>query len=668
MKKEQRLSLMIWCLICVFVIFVLLPGLVIDRNRSWEDQRPPAAALAEWEVGFGPEMPAPDGWTVLDMETRASLSGYQGTVWLQHELPELNWGSPYLYFSWLNRFEAFIEDESLYRYNMEEPFSYSNAMKLLHPIQISLQSAGKPLLIRAEWEGASLFSNDLVLIGEPDQVMLKVFRAELSLIMVAILAVVAGVVGFVFFVRRKEALYGWFALFCLSMGLTLLFSCQSLQWVFDMQNIYYWHGLIPPAAIWAGTGFYSSVLNISHWPLVRRVHYFMIFYISLLVITAVLFPHLFFSYVFLSYTIASFAGFVIGAVALVFYLRHAKRGEDSRWLDMEQERRWLFRGFWTFSICMTVSLMLSLFPNFLVNLLTAHKYVYKVLEALIANSVLLFIICMVMVMIARVRRVHLEAERNAAELLVKNKELEQFHYNLERLVEQRTSELENANRVLAVTLREKAETLAEMSVLEERNRISYEMHDVVGHTLTAAIVQLEATKKLASREGEVPLEKLDLLSELVRKGLNDIRKAVRLMTSDEEQPLPLTAALQELIQYTEDTMEIKVESDISLPPGFSLGRVVEGVLYHALQEGLTNGIRHGRSSRFHFTLHKEGEMLLFKLVNDGEPFDSESPGFGLTSMMDRVELLGGKVSVHPYKAADGSPVGCKLSIAIPLSR
>ena len=43
------------------------------------------------------------------------------------------------------------------------------------------------------------------------------------------------------------------------------------------------------------------------------------------------------------------------------------------------------------------------------------------------------------------------------------------------------------------------------------DRIAYEMHDVVGHTLTAAIVQLEATRKLAHIEGSVRLEKLELL-------------------------------------------------------------------------------------------------------------------------------------------------------------
>ncbi|XID92905.1 sensor histidine kinase [Paenibacillaceae bacterium WGS1546] len=268
--------------------------------------------------------------------------------------------------------------------------------------------------------------------------------------------------------------------------------------------------------------------------------------------------------------------------------------------------------------------------------------------------------------VMRVRQVRREAERNAAELRIKRMELERFQRNVERMVELRTAELEKANRSLAFTLREKAETLAEMSVLEERSRIAHEIHDVVGHTLTAAIVQLEATKTLAEQQNRVPWDKLELLSGLVRKGLDDIRRAVKLMKSDEAQSLTLEAALRELIQYTEDTMEIEIEADIALPPKPELGRLTEQVLYHALQEGLTNGIRHGKCGRARFTLRSSGKTLRFRLVSDGEPYGSAVPGFGLSSMIERVKLLGGEVAIRSSADAGGRPVGCELSIDLPL--
>lgn len=274
--------------------------------------------------------------------------------------------------------------------------------------------------------------------------------------------------------------------------------------------------------------------------------------------------------------------------------------------------------------------------------------------------------CLATTIVIRVRQVRREAERNAAELRIKRMELERFQRNVERMVEMRTAELEKANRSLAFTLREKAETLAEMSVLEERSRIAHEIHDVVGHTLTAAIVQLEATKTLAEHQNRVPWDKLELLSGLVRKGLDDIRRAVKLMKSDEAQSLSLEDALRELIQYTEDTMEIEIEADIALPPNSELGRLTEQVLYHALQEGLTNGIRHGRCACARFELRFSGKTLRFRLVSDGEPYGSAVPGFGLSSMIERVKLLGGEVAIRSSADASGRPVGCELSIDLPL--
>ncbi len=256
---------------------------------------------------------------------------------------------------------------------------------------------------------------------------------------------------------------------------------------------------------------------------------------------------------------------------------------------------------------------------------------------------LLFVSCsLVGILAIRLHQVRQEAGRIAAELRVKNEEMTRLQRNAERL--------------------------AELSVQEERGRIAHEIHDVVGHTLTAAIVQLEVTKKIAEQQGCVPPEKLELLNGLVRKGLDDIRRAVKLMRSDEAtKSQTLEEALRELIQSTEETMEIAIETDISLSPRPELGRLTEQALYHALQEGLTNGIRHGKCARASFSLRASNGMLKFLLVSDGEPFGSAAPGFGLSSMIKRVKLLGGGVSIRSSVDADGKPFGCELEIEMPLA-
>lgn len=665
--RMRRNSLLLWCGICLFVVCTFLPMAMFSTTSQLDQEREELTGLVKhWEIAFGADKPEDAQWLPLNNETKALLDGYEGTIWMKRPMSDLYWSNPYLTFSLMKRFEVFLGDEKIYSFNMDNQLRHINPMRMMHPVQIDSDFAGKPILIHAIWEGDPLFGEDLVLMGELDQLLYILILSELAFIIYGLLIITVGIIGLVMFIRRRELIFGWFTLFCIAMGCMLLHVCRSLQWFADMKDIYFWGMLCTPLGIWACMGFYMNALNVGRRLYVRIAHYAIGLYTAFAVFAAISQPQLFRQMTEVGNAVIAIVVFITVSYALAHhaYQRRGMKSKD----EMGQEWQWLLRGCWTFGIgALTSVIVYSFFPTMFTELLYSNRYAFRVIEGLLPNVLFLFIICMVMVTVGRVQRIYLVSESNAAELLIKNKELEQFHRNLEQLVEQRTSELERANRTLAVTMREKAETLAEISVLEERNRIAYEMHDVVGHTLTAAIVQLEATRRLAAREGSVPLDKLELLDELVRKGLDDIRRAVRMMKTDEGQQLTLEESLRELIQYAEDTMEIKVESEIVLPRELSLGKVTEGVLYHALQEGLTNGIRHGGSSSFCFNLKCEDSELRFLLVSDGEPFEGAVPGFGLSSMMERVELLGGSVSLSPSFMDDGSPVGCQLAIVIPLS-
>lgn len=671
--KGERLSFLAWCAVCATVIFTFLPVLLLDPDGVLDDDRDPLRVLAyHWQVGFGKERPEAHEWRTFDAAARADMNGYVGTFWMQRSLPDMNLRSPYLAFLNMNRFEATLDGEPLYRFNMDRRYAYVNPTRWMHLVPIDPQAGGQTLQIRMEWNGSALFGHDIVLVGELDQILHTSIHRELGFLICSFLMIVSGLIGSVLYARRRERVFGWFSLFCLSAGAAVLFACLTLQWfIRDVQGVYYWKELLTPISVWAGVGFYASALGIERRRLVRCAHYAMASYMLAAVFAAVARPDFFTVTVANVNAMVALAGFAFIAYALLRYRKGAAPTKADAAAASEvapdSVRRWLLRGYGIFTLCSGINTAAYLAPAPLTALLATNQYGYRVIEGLAPNGLLLFMIGMTMVMVSRVRVIHRGAERNAAELLVKNKELEQFHRNLEALVDTRTAELEQANRNLALTLREKAETLAEISVLEERNRIAYEMHDVVGHTLTAAIVQIEATKRLAERQGAVAAEKLDLLDGLVRKGLEDIRQAVRMMSADvESAPPSLETSLRELMQYTEDTMEISIEAEISLPPDLALGRLTEQVLYYALQEGLTNSIRHGKCTFARFTLRIEGDSLRFVLISDGEPFGSAAPGFGLSSMRERVELLGGEVTIRSSVDEDNRPRGCELCIALPL--
>lgn len=231
------------------------------------------------------------------------------------------------------------------------------------------------------------------------------------------------------------------------------------------------------------------------------------------------------------------------------------------------------------------------------------------------------------------------------------KKMQELNDQLEEKVKERTEYLEQSQK-------EKAAALLEKSILEERNRIAREIHDVVGHTLTSSLVQIEASKRLFQRDAKLALEKIDVVQQLIRKGLDDIRRSVRMLKSEDT-----FYFIEEVEQLIEDTMSfanVNIEAyiDPNLP---NLPFSIEKVLYHALQEGLTNGIKHGKSQSFLFSIRHEKDHILFALKDDGTGCDSLKFGFGLNSMKERVEEINGQLTVDSSVGQ-----GTLITIHIPL--
>jgi signal transduction histidine kinase len=225
-----------------------------------------------------------------------------------------------------------------------------------------------------------------------------------------------------------------------------------------------------------------------------------------------------------------------------------------------------------------------------------------------------------------------------------NRQLETFNRSLEEMVSRRTTELQDTHLRLTESLRDSAEAMAAALVMEERQRIAYTIHDTVGHTLTATIVQMEAAKRLMDKDAELAKSKFEASQQLVRKGLDEIRGSVRLLQEDPAD-YDLAGAMQSLIAETSAATGVIIDKHIGALPG-DMTILQKRVLYHALQEGLTNGIRHGKCDRFSFLLAAEGHALTFRLSNNGAPYSQAEFGFGLRAMEDRVKQLDGSLRIE----------------------
>lgn len=196
----------------------------------------------------------------------------------------------------------------------------------------------------------------------------------------------------------------------------------------------------------------------------------------------------------------------------------------------------------------------------------------------------------------------------------------------------------------------------EVSVYEERNRIAHDIHDIVGHTLTSTLLQIEAGKRLLHKDLESASTRLKEAQDLVRHSLNEIRGSVHMLKEDKYADLALT--LNQLIRDAERNMGVVIHSAIHDLPELTTAQ--KKMIYHALQEGLTNGIRHGRSQEFRFSLELVGSFLQFRLEDRGVGADTISVGFGLKAMRERAEQLGGSLSIESWPDQ-----GCLLKIELP---
>ncbi|MDF2670600.1 MAG: sensor histidine kinase [Paenibacillus sp.] len=614
-----------------------------------------------WLVHWGETYDANTEWKPFTRATRAEMENYSGKAWLRLTIPDnLPARDPYLVLIGFKQFEATIDGKLAYSFNMDGNAKHIHPIMNIHPIQLTMEDSGKLLEIQMQWIPVN-FKTTWNIMGTRYDMLWNALKSDWSVIVYVTLFLSAGLASAVLFLRRKqELLYMWFSLLATCAGFGVLYKMFLIQWLVGADFIYYWKDMLLPFGIYTFVGFYGEALRLSRHLVFRLMKGVLLGYTCISAWAGWFHPDLYWKLL-VDYLPYSFAA-VFVVVSIYVFVQH--------WKKRDRETLWLLIGYSILVLTMFIYLLFNLSNTFLQWLISLSRVMPALLEQELQGGLLLFMLCLSMVLVHRFSEVYRQVERHTVELAAKNDELETFHRSLEELVEIRTKELEKANQSLEASVRETAETLAEVSVLEERNRIAHEIHDVVGHTLTAAIVQLEASKKLAGHDLTKSVEKLDVINNLVRKGMEDIRRSVRLL-KDEGEMFDLYAALEDLIRDTELTMGVDIDAHIAaLPP---LPWLTQRVIYHALQEGLTNGIRHGNCSSFTFSLLRDEQRVRFLLINDGTSFGSAKPGFGLTTMMERIHLLGGTVHVRANREDDGdladltaSEAGCRLEITLPL--
>lgn len=232
--------------------------------------------------------------------------------------------------------------------------------------------------------------------------------------------------------------------------------------------------------------------------------------------------------------------------------------------------------------------------------------------------------------------------------IIQRRTISTMMYELKR----KTKQLEDAY----VKLRDNTRDIEEITILKERNKIAREIHDTMGHTLTSVLIELEAGERLLKNDQDLAIQKINLAKGQVRKGLSNIRESVGVLNKGKE-ILGFVPSLKLLLEETALHGDIYVKYEISKIP--QLSEMQENVLYRALQEGLTNGIKHGKSTAFVFILKYENGNISFQLQDNGIGCDNIVFGFGLAAMEQRIREVGGTLNVNSLYGE-----GCTININI----
>ncbi|MEJ3744431.1 sensor histidine kinase [Actinomycetes bacterium KLBMP 9797] len=206
-------------------------------------------------------------------------------------------------------------------------------------------------------------------------------------------------------------------------------------------------------------------------------------------------------------------------------------------------------------------------------------------------------------------------------------------------------------------LRAYAAQVAELSTAAERNRLARDIHDGLGHHLTAVSVLLEKAAAFHDRDPAVVRQAVDDAHRASRRALDDVRRSVRALRADAA-PFRLSAALGDLVRAAGDGRPAITLECAGDETGYGAEALI--ALYRAAQEGITNARRHAGAHRIRVSVHCDASSARLVVADDGRGFPPERAGFGLRGMRERIALAGGTVDVD-----SGPARGTRLTVTIP---
>jgi signal transduction histidine kinase len=200
---------------------------------------------------------------------------------------------------------------------------------------------------------------------------------------------------------------------------------------------------------------------------------------------------------------------------------------------------------------------------------------------------------------------------------------------------------------LLIDLEETRDAQARAAGLAERQRLAREMHDVLAHSLSGLMLQLEGARMLAADDPSDPRLPglIERAHHLGKSGLEEARRAIGMLRDD---VLPGPERLASLAAQFQEVSGVPCQFTVA-GQAYELLPEARLAVYRVAQEALTNITKHARPERVEMHLGYEPRHTRLTVENfamNGQPPQAagDGPGYGLTGMRERAELLGGELT------------------------
>ncbi|MEM9485950.1 MAG: sensor histidine kinase [Cyanobacteria bacterium P01_F01_bin.116] len=201
------------------------------------------------------------------------------------------------------------------------------------------------------------------------------------------------------------------------------------------------------------------------------------------------------------------------------------------------------------------------------------------------------------------------------------------------------------------------------AALQERNRIAREIHDSLGHSLTAQTILLENVLLFWEQDTERAKSYLFDAKDSAYQALKEVSRAVAALRDSPKTEKSLQTAIPELVnkicQSTPMTPSYEINLTAPLSDELSL------TAYRIVQEALTNVVKHAQATQLLVQLTTKPQSLYVQVLDNGRGFDpsKNTTGFGLRGMKERASALGGTCQIWSSPGA-----GCRIGVILPLQR